>query len=70
MKARYYAITAADGSGPALGVGCTKDEAWRDAERWAGMVDRHGQGWVCREITDDSFQRVMAGNPDAWEARK
>lgn len=62
MKHQFYAIVSIDKSGPAYGVGTTEDEARQDAARW---------GFECGiavPITCESYEAVLLGNPDAWEA--
>ena len=63
---RYYAIVAADKSGPAYGVGETPDEAAEDAVK-SGFVSPGNMDEVRTiEITPMSYAAVKAGNPHAW----
>jgi hypothetical protein len=59
---RYYAAIAEDREGPAWGVGETKDEAKENARQW-GFDD----GGVVIEITEDSYAKILAGDPQAVE---
>lgn len=58
----YYAIVSDDNTGPAVGVGTTKEEAWADAAEWAGPGR---DGYKAVEITAASFAAIKGGNPDA-----
>ena len=68
---KYYAVTSKDGSGPAWGIGTTPEEALSDARKWVGgdLDDVK----IC-EITQDSYQRIAAGNPDdvqfTWQTQE
>lgn len=57
----YIAIIAPDKSGPAYGVGET-EEAARDHAAQSGFDRTDG---TAIEITEGSYQRIVAGNPDA-----
>jgi len=61
---KFYAILSKDTSGPALGVGITWSEAWKDAYTFANE-DSGWESYEPREITESSYQRIKAGNPDA-----
>jgi hypothetical protein len=56
-----YAIIADDKCGPAYGVGATEEEARADA-RASGFGDG-----IAIEITERSYNDIVAGNPDAVE---
>lgn len=58
----YVAVIAEDLEGPAYGVGKTEAEA-REQARESGF----GESGVVVKITEDSFNRISAGNPDAVE---
>lgn len=62
LDARYYAIIAKDGSGPAMGTGTSESQAWDDSTEW-GLSDREGH--KCVEITPESRARILGGDPDA-----
>lgn len=69
LPARYYAIVAADRSGPAYGVGESPDEAWKHTAVSGTPFPNAGETQtVAVEITPMSYAAVKAGNPDAWLA--
>lgn len=65
---KYIAIVSPDKFGPCYGVGYSVDrdraesEARKDAAVW-GFFSHDG---IAVEITERQYQRVMAGNPAAW----
>lgn len=59
----YIAIVADDKSGPAYGVGETESEA-RASAADSGFDETDG---IAIEITEDSYNRIQAGDPDAVE---
>lgn len=69
----YYAIVkneGLNGSGPALGIGTSKVEAWKDCQNWTDLTPENfaGDEYRCIEITEESFEHVQNGDPDAWRA--
>ena len=59
-KTQYFAIIAEDKSGPAYGAGISEAAARRMAQE-SGFDD----SGTCIEITGDSFDAIMDGDPDA-----
>jgi hypothetical protein len=57
----YIAIIADDKAGPAYGVGATESEARTNAAKYGF------DGGIAIEITEDSYNQILAGNPDAVE---
>jgi hypothetical protein len=58
----YYAVMAEDRQGPAYGVGETETEAKQNAKQWG--FDDSG---IVIEITEDSYAKILAGDPQAVE---
>lgn len=58
---KFFAAIAADKSGPAMGIGCSPEEAMEDAIEWAGDND----GLIAIEITEASYNAIAGGHPDA-----
>lgn len=63
-KTNYYA--AVNENETAFGTGLTPDEAREDSRQWCDFADE------CKivEITENSYNRIKAGNPDAVEIVK
>lgn len=61
-KMTYIAIIAEDKSGPAYGVGTTEAEARNEAREYG-----FGDDGIAIEITEDSYNAIKGGNPDAVE---
>ena len=57
---KFIAIIADDKSGPAYGIGTTEAEARADAAE-SGF----GAEGIAIEITEESYNAIRAGNPDA-----
>lgn len=57
---KYIAIIADDKSGPAYGVGTTEQEA-----RSMAAESGFGDEGIAVEITEESYNTILAGNPDA-----
>ena len=64
---KKYAIVYKDGDGPAFSIAQKPEWAWEIARTW---LDDHAseEDVECVEITEASYEKVAAGNPDAWEA--
>ena len=62
-----FAIVYRDGDGPAFSIAQKPEWAWEIARTW---LDDHAseEDLECVQITEASYEKVAAGNPDAWEA--
>lgn len=60
---KFIAILAEDKSGAAYGVGTTEADARANAVE-SGFAANDG---IAIEITEASYNRILAGNPDAVE---
>ena len=75
MENTYYAIISdhivvttsfggCTAEATAYGTGISEESAWSDAAQW-GIDDR--AGYRAARITAQSYERILAGNPDAVE---
>ena len=62
-RPRYIAIIAEDKAGPAYGIGTSEAEARASAVE-SGFYESAG---IPIEITEDSYRRILGGDPDAVE---
>lgn len=67
LQPKFFAVMAADKSGPAMGTGMSESSAWTDAAQWGFETDPESDAVACYEITEASYKQIKNGDPDAVE---